>query len=159
MTQGCYAFRLSPVFTKPEQRNSLEKQKYGADSVRQCGCAMRNPYGVLYGQIKGAGSVMKKLLNTIMKVLLVVVITFGALFMYGYYEEYPVRTFCAGLPEDATPGDAVTLAKEKGLPVFDSMKVRNTIVVLNHKSPLSRVACEIEFKDNLIVSKGIRGAD
>jgi len=39
------------------------------------------------------------------------------------------------------------------------MKDSNMIVVLNHKSPFFRIACEIKFNDNKIVSKEVKGAD
>lgn len=82
-----------------------------------------------------------------------------ALFSYGYYQQYPARSFCASIPESSLPGEVMSMAREKGLPVFDEMKSSNRITILNHQSPFFRIACEVEFTGNHISSKGIVGAD
>ena len=98
-------------------------------------------------------------MKQIIKGLIAVAILIGGLFFYIYYEEYPARTFCSNIPDGAAPSDVISAANQKGLPVFDVMKDRNMVVVLNHKSPFFRIACEVEFKDNQILSKSIVGAD
>jgi hypothetical protein len=102
---------------------------------------------------------VNKLLIAVAKILIAGVVFFGALFIYGYYQARPVKAFCAEVSKDTTPTEILALASKMELPVFDLMKEKNSIVVLNHNSPMFRMACKIEFKDNKIISKGVTGAD
>jgi hypothetical protein len=102
---------------------------------------------------------MKYIFIIMLKLLGVFAVLIGGLLGYGYYVEYPARSFCHELSDRALPAEVITLAQNKGLFFFDSIQEKNMLRVFNHKSPFFRVACTIEFKDNQIISKTIEGAD
>jgi hypothetical protein len=89
-------------------------------------------------------------------VVAILLLPFVLLYAYIAYKQHPVRSFCSGLHESATPEEVVALAERRFGPVpHDS----DEVLVVDVGPPVFRFACDVRFKNGKIVSKDIVDGD
>jgi hypothetical protein len=105
------------------------------------------------------GYTMRGILAFISKALLAFGFIISIIASYAYYNGYPAIEFCDNVDDSMNPSQVMDSAKQKGLPIINLLENRMIVMVLNHKKPFFRVACEIKFNNDQIISKNIVTAD
>lgn len=87
----------------------------------------------------------------------VIVLVMG--FAYRFYEQYRFEQFCNGIPGNTTPQTVMELARKEHYIVLNLLEQRGELVITNRKSPLFRLACSLNYKNQVITTRSVRLAD
>ncbi|MUV15790.1 hypothetical protein [Noviluteimonas gilva] len=125
----------------------------GADGLFEC--SERFCLAELQGVLKRKEARM----NTLGKGLAAVGLLLGATYAIELYNRNQAESFCGSVSASETRDNVVTRANSHGLFVSPLDTNESSVLVFNHRAPMWRYACDIEFKAGKVSSKKVFSAD
>ena len=105
-------------------------------------------------------SVSKKLLKSLLKLILTISFILFLIWLPLWYFAKPVNDFCNSFTNGDSYEKVILKAKKLEYRVFDNVKEQSgTLSVENQDSPFFRMACFITFKDNKMIKNQVRNSD